>query len=420
MKLFSWGRLKSIEPDIHNQYNPKLFDNLICGNRLSYGDICLNKKNITLNKNNKIISFDPKTEIVHLETGVTIGQLLNHFVEKSYFVYVTPGTKNVTVGGAVSNDVHGKEHHIHGSFGEWIEEIELINSEGTFICSKEENFELFKATIGGLGLTGFIKTVKMKLKRISGNEISRKTIKFKTIQEFTDLVEVNNKYTYNVAWFDSFSYNKGKLKGLFYVGEFNNSLNKRKGKRTNFLFSKLPSFLLNKLTIRILNWLIYNSKRSQESQDTVSYETFFYPLDKIQNWNHIYGKKGFYQFQCLLPVNNFENAFEEIMNFANRQGSFLSVLKIMSNQNQNSFLSFPKPGITVAMDFKNESSDTKKMISSMYDIVGKYQGRIYLAKDSLLTSEQFHQMYDASSFSKYKDKNLNSLMWERLNSEKNI
>ena len=420
MKLFSWGRLKSIEPDIHNQYNPKLFDNLICGNRLSYGDICLNKKNITLNKNNKIISFDPKTEIVHLETGVTIGQLLNHFVEKSYFVYVTPGTKNVTIGGAVSNDVHGKEHHIHGSFGEWIEEIELINSEGTFICSKDENFELFKATIGGLGLTGFIKTVRMKLKRISGNEISRKTIKFKTIQEFTDLVEVNNKYTYNVAWFDSFSYNKGKLKGLFYVGEFNNSLNKIKGKRTNFLFSKLPSFLLNKLTIRILNWLIYNSKRSQESQDTVSYETFFYPLDKIQNWNHIYGKKGFYQFQCLLPVSNFEKAFEEIMNFANRQGSFLSVLKVMSNQNQNSYLSFPKPGITVAMDFKNESSETTKMITSMYDIVGKYQGRIYLAKDSLLTSEQFHQMYDASSFSKYKDKNLNSLMWERLNSEKNI
>lgn len=418
MKYFSWGRLKSIEPNIHMSYNPDLSDNLICGNRLSYGDICLNDKNLTLNQNNKIISFDPISEIVHLESGVTIGEVLDQFVDKSYFVYVTPGTKNVTIAGAVCNDVHGKEHHVHGSFGEWVEEIELISSRGRFICSREENFDLFKATVGGLGLTGYIKSVKMKLKKIPGNIIKRKTIKFSSVQEFLQLVEENKKHTYNVAWFDSFSYRKGRLKGLFYTGDFVDCTQIKKISRTNSLFSKLPSIFLNKQTIRILNWLIFNTKLKKTSEDTVHYNQFFYPLDKITNWNHIYGRNGFFQFQCLLPVESFEVAFKDILIHANQQGSFLSVLKVMSNKNENSFLSFPGPGITIAMDFKNKSSNTKKMITTMYEIVSKYRGRIYLAKDSVLSSSQFHSMYDVSSFLKFKDKNLNSLMWRRLNSDK--
>lgn len=417
MKIYSWGRTEKISPSVHSQFDPKIKNNLVCGNRMSYGDVCLNSSNLTENiNNNAIISFDEESGVLHVESGITIREILQFSMSKLYFLYVTPGTKNVTIGGAIANNVHGKEHHLYGSFGNFITEFKLVNSTGTYLCSRDSNSDLFHNSIGGIGLTGYIKTVKLKLKKVTGNQICRRTIKFNKASELKKLFQKYSESTYTVAWFDSFSYKDDRLNGLFYIGEFT-----KKTKpffiKTNSLLQFLPSFLLNKYTIRIFNILNYIKRVKKDSVDIVNYEDFFYPLDKVENWNKIYGKNGFYQFQCVLPFEKYDHCFPMLMKEANRMGSFLSVIKIMKDEElETSKLSFPCEGISIALDFKN-SGHAKKIISKMNKVVTENDGKVYLAKDSVLTKLEASHMYNLKSFSENKDENLNSLLWERITCE---
>jgi len=372
------------------------YDQLIAyGNGRSYGDSALNTHIIKAREHHYFLDFDEASGILHIQSGVLLAEILESLVPRGWFLKITPGTKLITVGGAIASDVHGKNHHMDGCFSESVIEFNLMLADGsTVLCSKTEYTDLFHATCGGMGLTGVILDVKIGLKKIKSQSILQTTIKTQNLKQTFAAFEQHKDQTYSVAWIDCLAKGAQLGRSLLMVGDFadDGDLNYHTNKKLSIPFN-FPLFALNKLTVKAFNFLYYNKVRQTISKQKVSLDSFFYPLDALLHWNRIYGKKGFAQYQFILPKHNSFEGLEKILNCIadSGKGSFLAVLKLYGKENEN-YLSFPLEGYSLALDFKMDDG-LLDLLKQLDAIVLNYGGRIYLAKDSRIDKATFEQGY---------------------------
>ncbi|HJT74965.1 MAG TPA: FAD-binding oxidoreductase, partial [Chitinophaga sp.] len=329
-------------------------------------------------------------------------QILDIIVPQGWFLPVTPGTKFITVGGAVASDVHGKNHHVDGSFSGHIIEMDVITgNKETITCSAEKEADLFWATCGGMGLTGIITRVKFGLKKIETAYIHQKQIKAKNLEHLIQLFEEYKAYTYSMAWIDCLQKGDAFGRGILIVGEHARpeELNAQQSKTPLQLADKrklsvpfnLPSFALNTLTVKAFNWLYYAKNTKQEIDNVIPYEPFFYPLDAILHWNRGYGKAGFVQYQFVLPLEKKEGLVAILRRISDKGwGSFLAVLKVFGVQ--ESLISFPMEGYTLALDFPVRKG-LFEFLDELDELVLQYGGRLYLSKDARMKKDIFWNSY---------------------------
>lgn len=376
----------------------KSFDKIIArGNGRCYGDASLQNHIFSTLTFNHYLTFDKTTGILSCESGVLLDNIVKDFVPKGYFLPITPGTKFITIGGAIASDVHGKNHHKDGCFSDFLESFKLVDHNGiTHFCSKTENIELFWSTIGGMGHTGIITEAQFYLKKIESRYIRQESIKAKNLKEIFDLFEKSNEWTYTVAWIDCLQKGKTLGRSILLRGEHAKSTELSvnqlslenpvsKPKNVPFFF---PNFVLNKFGVKLFNFLFYYKQIRKFKSNFIDLETYFYPLDSIHNWNKIYGKKGFIQYQFVIPKHAGYEGMSEVLNKISQsgEGSFLAVLKLFGSNNPLATNSFPIEGYTLALDFKLNDK-LPILIKELDSIVQKYKGRIYRAKDALSTPD---------------------------------
>ena len=360
----------------------------------SYGDSALAPKVLQTLDINHFIEFDELSGKLRVEAGITLREILLVIVPKGWFLPVTPGTSYVTVGGAIASDVHGKNHHVKGTFGQHITSISLLLGTGEHvITSPYHNSDLFHATCGGMGLTGIILSATIQLIPIKSSYINQKTIKADCIEAACEAFESNSSSAYSVAWIDCLSKGKSLGRSVLMLGEHaeQGELEIDVSQKFSVPFAT-PSALLNSVTMKAFNTAYWLKSKHNLSQ-VMPLMPYFYPLDVLSEWNKLYGKKGFLQFQCVLPksdgVANMRNLLTEISNSG--KGSFLAVLKQFGSSNQN-LLSFPIEGYTLALDFKFSVS-TIKMLCKLEDMVVDMGGRLYLTKDAVMQEKTFKVTY---------------------------
>lgn len=391
------------------------------GNGRSYGDSALSENIIDIKPRNYFIDFDEENGLLHVQAGVLLSEILEHFVHRGWFLKITPGTKLITVGGAIASDVHGKNHHVEGCFSQSLKEFNIMLAGGeTVLCSKEATPELFNATCGGQGLTGVILDAKILLKKVNSQYIDQTTIKTKNLKETFEAFEEYKDKPYSVAWIDCLAKGKDIGKCLLMVGDFKDdgNLDYQHKKQKNIPFS-FPSFALNNWSVKIFNWLYYGKVNKQLSKQTVDIDTFFYPLDAIGHWNRIYGKSGFTQYQFILPKETSYDGLQDILSTiaASGKGSFLAVLKLYGKANDN-WLSFPMEGYSLALDFKIEKG-LFELLDMLDETVLQYKGRIYLTKDVRVSKETFEQGYPhIETFRQYRKENKMDEKFQSLQSKR--
>jgi FAD/FMN-containing dehydrogenase len=422
MGLISWGMYPKIDSKKFSLKDEKSLDNYIkepkefipFGNGRSYGDSAINENILYTKPYNNFLNFDEKSGILSCQAGVLLSEILDSFVKRGWFLKVTPGTKLITVGGAIASDVHGKNHHIEGCFSECVEEFTIMLCDGEKkVCKKDD--ELFLATCGGMGLTGVILEAKISLKRINSQFINQTTIKTSNLKETFEAFEKHKELPYSVAWIDCLAKGKDIGKCLLMVGDFadDGDLDYKSKDGLNIPFN-FPSFALNTFSVKAFNWLYYKKAPNGTSTQKVGIDTFFYPLDAIGNWNRIYGKNGFTQYQFILPKEHSYDGLREILtkiSFSGK-GSFLAVLKLYGKENKN-YLSFPIEGYSLALDFKLEDG-LFELLDALDRVVVKYGGRIYLTKDVRVSKETFEQGYP--QINKFREFRKTNSMSEKFNS----
>jgi decaprenylphospho-beta-D-ribofuranose 2-oxidase len=398
-RIANWGNYPAIEADEDTFVFDGQLDALVQkdgsfiprGNGRCYGDASLAERTISTLKYDKILSFDAANGVFECQSGITLDQVLTVIVPQGWFLPVTPGTKFITIGGALASDVHGKNHHVDGSISNHVIEFDLtLASNKVVTCSQQNYPDLFEATFGGMGLTGLISRVKFRLKKIETSFIRQKQIKAKNLQELIGLFNEYKDYTYSVAWIDCLKKGEGFGRGILLVGEHAklNELNEKDRadplklplkKQITFPLD-LPSWSLNSLTVKAFNFLYYNKNFKREIDNVVSYEPFFYPLDAVLHWNRMYGKSGFVQYQFVLPLSAGDGLIEILNRISDEGlGSFLAVLKVFGAQ--QSLISFPKEGYTLALDFPVRKG-LLEFLDELDQLVLKYNGRIYMSKDA--------------------------------------
>jgi FAD/FMN-containing dehydrogenase len=391
----------------------------------SYGDSCLNDGGVLLQTRwmNKFISFDKSTGVLSCEAGTTLDEILQLTVPCGWFLPTTPGTRFVTMGGAIANDVHGKNHHRAGTFGCHVRRFELRRSDGeTLLCSTGENPEWFHATIGGLGLTGLITWAEFQLRAIDSGFIQMESIKFGNLTEFFAISEDSDRdFEYTVAWIDALACGASLGRGIFMRGNHaakspTHGLIVHGGQKLEVPVDA-PNFLLNPVTVRGLNFAYYQKQQIKVKRSVVHYDPFFYPLDAIGKWNRIYGRRGFFQYQSVVPFTDGPEVSREMLSRIGRSGqaSFLTVLKTFGRVTSPGMLSFPRPGITLALDFPNNGQPTMKLFAELDEIVRSAGGRIYPAKDARMSAQDFQDAYPQwKSFARYIDPRFSSSFWRRV------
>ncbi|MBW8361389.1 MAG: FAD-binding oxidoreductase [Kaistella sp.] len=405
-KIANWGNFPVVEKEIRSmdslskirEFVKNNNEIIARGNGRCYGDAALGEHIFSTCRLNKFISFDRLNGIIECESGVLLSEILEICVPQGYFLFVTPGTKFITVGGAIAADVHGKNHHSEGCFSESVLEFSLLNENGeVIICSRTENSGKFWATVGGMGLTGIILSAKFKLKNIETAYIRQETIKAENIDEIFRLFEESESWTYNVAWIDCLRKGKNLGRSVMLRGEhaFRHQLPLKLQENPLRLKEKsmpsvpfyLPGFILNSFTVKFFNFLYFNQHHKNRGADYVDYEKFFYPLDIVNDWNRMYGKNGFIQYQFVIPKEKGKEGLKKILETIadSGNGSFLAVLKLFGKNNPEAYNSFPTEGYTLALDFK-VNPKLKKLVAQLDEIVEEYGGRIYLAKDSMSKS----------------------------------
>ena len=405
-KVTNWGNFPVVEKEIKSEDTLQKIKDFVQnnneiiarGNGRCYGDASLSEHIFSTKRLNKLISFDRLNGIIECESGVLLSEILEVIVQQGYFLYVTPGTKFISVGGAIASDVHGKNHHAEGCFSEYVISFSLLNENGeVLICSRTENTDKFWATIGGMGLTGIILSAKFKLKNIETAYIRQESIKAENLDEIFKLFDESEDWTYNVAWIDCLQKGKNIGRSILMRGEhaFKHQLPNKLQEKPLRLKKKLnltvpfyfPNFVLNNLTVKIFNFLYFNKQTKKEVKSNVDYETFFYPLDIANDWNKIYGKGGFIQYQFVIPKEKGKEGMKEILETIAKSGngSFLAVLKLFGKNNTEAYNSFPIEGYTLALDFK-VNAKLKNLIKKLDEVVEAYGGRIYLTKDSMSKS----------------------------------
>lgn len=425
----SWGRLSHDQHTLINlsdasSVSEQLQNNhpgVAYGMGRSYGDACLNPQGILwgMHTLDRFISFDQSSGILRCEAGVLLRDIQQLFVSRGWMLAVTPGTQLVTVGGAIANDVHGKNHHAFGSFGEHVRWLKLMRTDGTIVeCGPNLLPDWFAATVGGIGLTGVIVQVEIQLRRVAGPWLDAQTIPFYNLSEFIALTEVSaSSWEHTVAWIDCLSGKQSR--GVFMRANCaqKNYTKKLPGNKKISMPFVPPISLVNKLSLRAFNTLYFNVQEWKKKQSTVHYEPFFYPLDNILAWNKMYGPKGFFQYQTVVPMDVGQDAIQAMLHEikSSGEGSFLAVLKTFGNRQSVGMMSFARAGITLALDFSNHNDKTQKLFTRLDAIVREAKGCIYLAKDARMPRDIFELGYPRlSQFLQYRDPGISSLMSRRL------
>lgn len=373
----------------------------------SYGDAALNDGNyvILMERLNRLISFDENTGVVQAEAGVLLSEIIETFLPRKWFLPVVPGTKAVTLGGCFACDIHGKNHHRDGTFSQHVKEIELLLADGSKrVCSPFRNAELFWATAGGMGLTGIITELKLQLIPV---ETAYMNVQHHSADHLDGILQILNDSAredkYSVAWLDCCTNAAGMGKGIVMTGH-HAGLNELPPNITNPLSinpkktfqmpSKVPSWTLNHWNMRAFNWLYYSLQSRKSSPFYVDCDSYFFPLDVISNWNCLYGKRGFVQYQFVVPDNRSESAIASIFKQMTKDNhhAYLAVLKRFGKEGQG-LLSFPCEGYTLALDFPVNGKGLFDFLDRLDEIILNHEGRVYLAKDARMKPEIFKKMY---------------------------
>ena len=393
--LSGWGRLKKPGKEVYSE-DLKLLSHdatLFRGLGRSYGDSAIpppGQLEVASTKlANRILSFEPTTGLLKAEAGLSLRELNRTFLPRCQFPPVTPGTQFVTLGGMVAADVHGKNHHIDGTFGKHVKNLLIRVSDGRQIkCSPIQEPDLFWATVGGMGLTGHILEVEFQMRKIPTPWIYSEHVKCKDFATLTaTLSESAQTWPFTVGWLDCLGSGRGILiRGRWAEPNEVRNMSAVRGRQFSVPF-ELPNWVLNRWTMLAFNRAVY---RMQSNSKTILHpETFFYPLDNLRHWNRIYGRRGFIQYQCVLP--NEESAAEFLRYVREKQILvFLCVVKDCGDEGQG-MLSFPLPGISIALDVPVDRN-TQTTVDDLNEMVSAKGGRIYLAKDAFTRNKHFRRM----------------------------
>jgi FAD/FMN-containing dehydrogenase len=389
----------------------------------SYGDVCLNDGGTLLLTRglDRLISFDPVKGLLHAEAGITLDEILRLTVPLGWFLPVTPGTKYVTLGGAVANDVHGKNHHGAGTFGCHVRALTLQRSNDEHPTRYTSTDPMFRATVGGLGLTGLITSVEVQLIPIRSRRIVMESIKAPSLDAMLGQSVASEEWEYTVGWIDGTARGAQTGRGHFMRGRFadasDGTLTETHERALPGVPMLAPEWVLSRRTISAFNTLYYQRQVTSMTKSVVDYEPFFYPLDAIPDWNRLYGRRGMLQYQCVVPFNENGLHARRILGAISASGhpSFLSVIKVFGNIPSPGVLSFPRPGITIAFDFPHEGSSLLSLMERLDDMVSECGGRVYPAKDARLSGRHFRAMYpELESFTQYIDPAFSSSFWRRV------
>lgn len=422
----SWGRY----PRVRQQVMPVLdraaplpaFEGMALpyGNGRSYGDSCLCPDGTLLHSRglDRFIRFDPTTGMLECEAGVLLSEIIELALPRGWFLPVTPGTRHVTVGGAIANDVHGKNHHVAGSFGDHVLSLELLRSDGTRRrCSREAEADWFAATIGGLGLTGMIVTARLRLRPVPGPMLDVETRRFRNLDEFFVLSANAAANEYAVAWVDCLARGSRLGRGVFMRADHAEGEASATGGKPLRIPLAPPVSLVNRLSLSLFNSLYYARAPRRPARRAVHCLPYFYPLDRIANWNLMYGPSGFLQYQCVVPPAVAADAVAELLGriSAGGQGSFLAVLKQFGDRRAPGLLSFPRPGTTLALDFPNRGESTLRLLDELDTTVIAAGGAVYPAKDARMPAATFSASFpQLDRFRQYVDPHLSSGLWRRV------
>ena len=407
MKLSGWGRYPTREAQVDHVRSVgetaiRVTDGVWIprGGGRAYGDAAIGVvSTLDLSGMNRMIEFNPETGVLTAEAGVTLAAVIRAMLPRGFFPHVVPGTKYVTLGGMVASNIHGKNHHGEGGFGRNVVSFTLVGPDGVSrLCSREENRGLFDATIGGMGLTGVISTVTLRLRPVETGMIVQRTIVAEDLASAMACFEANNDATYAVAWIDTLARGSRLGRSLVYLGEHArrsdlvpgalDGLNPKPG-RVIPVPVDLPSFTLNRASVSLFNAAYQFAGSLPPLTKLVPVDSYFFPLDTVSNWNRIYGAAGFVQYQCVLPPQTSQSALTEILDRVAHKGnpSFLAVLKLMGPE-ECGLISFPMPGYTLALDFP-AGPKTFSLLRSLDPIVQAAGGRLYLSKDAVQPRDLF-------------------------------
>lgn len=409
----NWGNYPTIEAEVtetddFSKINELVHNapNLIArGNGRCYGDSSLARNIFSTLKLNKFLAFDRGEGWVECESGVLLSEILDVIVPQGYFLPVTPGTKFITVGGAVAADVHGKNHHCEGSFADHVIDLRLVTADGVIQrCSPTQNSDLFWQTCGGMGMTGIILSARFRLKRIKTSYIRQITHKARDIDAAMKIFDRSGEHVYSVAWLDCFAGKKDLGRSVVSLGEhcsledlparYENDPLKLKSPHKYTLPIFLPAFSLNYFTVKTFNTLYFHLAKRTSGESITHFDDYFYPLDGIHHWNRAYGRRGFVQYQFVLPKAASYDGLIKILEKIrySGHGSPLAVLKLFGKANPNAVMSFPIEGYTLALDFK-VNDGVFRLLNILDEMVLEHGGRIYLAKDARMSAETFHRSY---------------------------
>lgn len=391
-----------------------------CGR--SYGDSCLAESGHVLSMQNmdRVLVVDWETGVVLAQAGLTLAELIRIALPRGWFLPVTPGTKFVTLGGAVANDVHGKNHHVMGTFGRHVRQLTIFRTnEGISQCSPTQRPDLFAATLGGLGLTGVIVAVELQLRRVVSSEIEQRSIRFGGFDEFFELShEHDSTHEYTVAWVDCLARGRQAGRGHYIVGNHAEKEAIELAPSGGLSMPIDPPFsFVNALSLRVFNTLYYHRQIQKEVASKVGYDPFFYPLDRLQQWNRMYGRSGFQQYQCVVPQESGRVVTRDIMRQISESGtgSFLAVLKQCGKLASPGLLSFPLHGVSLALDFPQRDQVNERLFARLDAMVHEAGGRLYPAKDAHMSATNFRQAYPQwEKVESLRDPHLLSLFWKRV------
>ena len=390
------------------------------GQGRSYGDVCVNDGGTLLGTAglDRFLAFDAQAGLLRVEAGVMLDAVLALVVPQGWFLPVTPGTRFISMGGAVANDVHGKNHHRAGSLGGHVTALGLLRSDHGFVeCGPARHADLFAATVGGLGLTGLICWVELRLRRIASPMVEEERQRFESLDQFHALSaesDADPAWEYSVAWVDC---DAPRGRGVFHRGRHAPAGTPvQLAPKAQRVPLTPPFSLINGLTRRLFNPLHFYGAPAIAQRRVLHYEPFFYPLDALRDWNRLYGPRGFYQHQSVVPLSAREAVAELLQAIrASGQGSALAVLKTFGPQRSPGLLSFPRPGITLAVDFPNHGGDTLALLERLDAIVCAAGGAIYPAKDARMSAETFRSGFPQwAAFSAQLDPACSSSFWRRV------
>ena len=399
---------------------------LAYGNGRSYGDSCLASSDhvIGMRSLNRFIAADWESGVIVAEAGVTLGELMEVCVGHGWLPPVLPGTKHVTLGGALANDVHGKNHHVRGTFGRHVRRFGLVRSDaGAMECSPEQNAEMHRATIGGLGMTGVVTWIELALLPIQSSDLVIMEERFGSLDEFFALSrELDPLHEYAVSWMDCLANGTSTGRGIYTVADHakDGPLQAPHDGRKFRVPVTPPVSLVNGFSVRALNAFLYRKQARRRVSRRFSSDAFFFPLDGLLEWNRCYGPRGFQQYQCVLPEANAPDATRAVLEAigSSGRGSFLTVVKRCGDVASPGLMSFPLPGISVAVDFAQHEELARSLFPRLDAVVREAQGRLYPAKDAHMSGEDFRRAYPGwERVQALRDPALSSRFWQRVTAQ---